>query len=170
MQLHKLMRHVVPGAMHVVLAGRDDGVVGSVYTRAPVDWLLAVSDSFKITHHEIRASAAAARVVTAWRSRFSLEPQPGSLLPWFRVLFMDAVRALDEYNLTTGEIFTAIETQAPVRITGYAGAPRGKVIGFTRCGRVAVKLEGSPLVSNVCLVPRDAVELALEGPARARQA
>jgi hypothetical protein len=166
LQRHLLMRHVIPGAMHVVLAGRADGLVGSVYTRAPIDWLLTISDSFNINRHEIRPSAHAERIVRAWRSRFAIEPQPGSLLPWFRAPFVDAVRALNDYNTRTGSAFQAIELDAPVLVK--ASGSLGRVIGFSRCGRVAVRLEVSPLVCNMSLVRREGLELALFKP-RAEQ-
>jgi hypothetical protein len=160
MQRHKLMRHVVPGSMHVVLAGREDGVVGMVYTRAPVDWLLTIAESFKIAHSEIRASAAAPRIVVAWRSRFPIEPQPGSLLPWFRVQFVDAVRALDDYNLVTGALHNGFDLNAPVRVRSLNA--RGKVIGYSAGHeRIAVRLDRGNITSNVCMAPASDLELAL---------
>lgn len=156
----RLERQVRPGELHVVLAARADGLVCIVYTRTPILWLQSLQSDFKISRAEIRAAYCAPKIVGHLRARFPIQHDPEALLPWFRTTMQEAIAALDEYNPLTGDVFTALELNAPVLVNGL----RGRVCGFMRNGLVAIIVERSPYVANLLIAARDKLQLAIAAP------
>jgi hypothetical protein len=152
----KLMKQIQPGALHVVIAARLDGTVGFLYTRNPLDWLAALGSHFELGEIEVRASAAAEKIVRYLRSRFSVASIPSERMPWYLVDYPQAIEALDEVNLETGEPSSGLELNARVQVD--PGRRRGTVFGFTRRGQVVVKLEGGHYTSNIVIAPRENVK------------
>jgi hypothetical protein len=152
----KLMKQIQPGSLHVVVAGRLDGTVGFLYTRNPLDWLATLGNHFELGEIEVRASAAAEKIVRYLRSRFSVAHIPNERMPWYLVDYPQAVQALDEIDLDTGEPTSGLELGAKVQVD--PGRRRGSVFGFTRSGRVVVKLDGLTFTENIVIAPRENVK------------
>jgi hypothetical protein len=148
----KIIRQVQPGELHVVLVKRhSDGLVGIVYTRAPMDWLTSLSNHTQLDDVEVRSSPAAERIVKALRARFEISHEPEQLVPWFVTDFAVAVAALCEYNLRTGAAWLNLELHSQVyHLTQQA---RGIIIGLIQGGTFCVKLDGC--TPNVVTARRD---------------
>lgn len=156
MDREKVMKQIQPGALHVVVAGRLDGVVGFLYTRDPLEWLARLGSHMELGEIEVRASAAADKIVKHLRSRFSVANVPSAAMPWYLVDYRQAVEALNEVDLITGEPTTGLALDAPVMV--YPQRVRGRVFGFTRRGQIVVKLDGARFTSNIVIAPRDQVK------------
>lgn len=158
----KLMKQIQPGALHVVVAGRLDGVVGFLYTRDPLEWLARLGSHMELGEVEVRATPAADKIVKHLRSRFSMANVPSSAMPWYLVDYRQAVEALDEIDLSTGEPTNGLALNAPVLV--LPDRARGRVFGFTRRGQVVVKLDGPRFTVNIVIAPRDQVKPILRAP------
>lgn len=163
MNRERLMKQIQPGALHVVVAGRLDGVVGFLYTRDPLEWLSHFGSHVELGEIEVRASAAADKIVKHLRSRFSIANVPSSAMPWYLVDYSQAIDALNEIDLTTGEPVSGLALKARVMV--YPQRVRGIVFGFTRRGQVVVKLDDTRFTSNIVIAPRDQVKPILRAPA-----
>lgn len=151
----KLMKQIRPGSLHVVVAGRLDGTVGFLYTREPLDWLAKLGSHMDLGEIEVRASAAAEKIVRHLRSLFAVANVPSSRMPWYLVDYQQAVAALDGVNLQTGEPLSGLELNAPVYVRDQG---RGHVFGFTRSGQIVVRLEGRRFTQNIVIAPRENVK------------
>lgn len=152
----KLMKQTQPGQLHVVVAARLDGAVGFLYTRDPIEWLAQLGSHMDLGEIEVRACAAAAKVVKYLRSRFSVADVPSRHMPWYLVDYKQAVDALDEIDLATGEPRSGLELDAPVMV--YPQAARGRVFGFTCGGQVVVKLDVGRFTENIVIAARQDVK------------
>lgn len=156
MDQEKLMKQIQPGELHVVIAGRLDGVVGFLYTRDPLEWLARLGSHMDLGEIEVRASAAAVKIVKYLRSRFSKANVPSDSMPWYLVDYCQAVEALEEVNIATGEPHNGLELEAPVMIMSTRA--RGRVFGFTCRGQVVVKLDAGRFTENIVIAPREDVK------------
>jgi hypothetical protein len=148
----KIIRQSQPGELHVVLVKRQaDGLVGIVYTRSPMSWLVTLSNDTQLAEVEVRVSPAAERIVTALRARFEISHEPNELLPWFLIDFAEAVAALSEYNLRTGGTWLKLELHA--QVYHLVLRDRGTIIGLIQGGTFCVKLDGC--TPNVVTARRD---------------
>jgi hypothetical protein len=162
--LNKLLKQIRHGFLHVMIAGRRDGLVGILYTRDPVGWCKANADELSVQQVEVRASAMAERAVCNLRALFAQEIDVASVMPWYRTAFASAVEALDFINLHTGAPYQGIELNAPVYVPETSA--RGRVVGFADSSRVIVKLcRTNRLVEQVVIVPRDQLKLVVRTPA-----
>jgi hypothetical protein len=151
----KLMKQVRQGSLHVVVAGRLDGTVGFLFTREPMEWLATLGSHFDLGEIEVRATAAAEKIVKYLRSRFAVANVPSSRMPWYLIDFAQAIEALDGVNLQTGEPESGLKLHAPVYVNGQ----RGTVFGFTnRHERVVVKLDGLRFTQNLVIARREDVK------------
>jgi hypothetical protein len=150
------MKQIQPGSLHVVVVARFDGTVGFLYTRNPLDWLATLGSHFDLAEIEVRATAAAEKIVRYLRSRFSIASIPSERMPWYLVDYPQAIEALDEVDLETGEPSCGLELEARVQVD--PGRRRGTVFGFTRSGQIVVKLEGPHYTSNIVIAPRENVK------------
>jgi hypothetical protein len=164
MRKEKIMRQIQPGELHVVLVKRhSDGLVGIVYTRTPMDWLVALSDHTQLAEVEVRISPAAERIVTALRARFEISHAPNELMPWFLIDFAQAMASLCEFNLRTGNRWLKLELQAAV--FHIERQCRGTIIGLLSGNTFAVKLDGDlPLLITA---HRDELKPIVRSPALA---
>lgn len=160
----KIVRQIQPGELHVVLVKRvSDGLVGIVYTRAPMDWLVIVSHDTPLAETEVRISPAAERIVSALRARFEIAHEPKELMPWFLIAFEQAVAALSEFNLRTGAPWLTIELHSAVY--HIAAQARGVVVGKMAGGSFAVRLDGR--IPNTIMARRDELKPIVRSPALA---
>jgi hypothetical protein len=158
MNLEQAMKHIVPGALHVIVASRhQDGAVGLFYSRDPSTWLVALSSHAQLDQVEVRHGAASAHVVEQLRTRFDPLHAPAGALPWYLIDFDQATKALGEYDLETGARVAGAAFKLHDRVY-VASAGRGVVEGFTPCGRVTVRMEANRLTSRVVHAPRSLVK------------
>ncbi len=159
--LEQAMKHIVPGEQHVIVASRQqDGAVGLFYTREPGNWLVALSNSCQLDQVEVRPSVKAPSVVEQMRKRFASIHIASSALPWYQLDFRQVIEALDEYDLTRGCLVMrgGVKVNDPVYVNN---AGRGIVTGFTRCGRVMVRLDRMGMHCAAVYAPRSAIKPVL---------
>jgi hypothetical protein len=159
----KIMKQVTPGAQHALLVKRADGVVGLFFTREPMNWLGVLSQHIEIEEAECRPSPASPRIVSHLRARFAHAHIPNESYPWYLIDFPQAVEALGDFDLATGELLDALKPDAEVLV--LPDRQRGRVIGFSRCGRVIVRLHTTRLISNLVLALRENIKPVLRVPA-----
>lgn len=157
MNQEKLMKQVTPGEMHAIVASRvADGAVGLFYARDPITWLAAIGAHCQIDQAEVRPAAAAAKVIERLRAKFSATHIPSAALPWYLIDHDQAVAALDEINMATGELLRDLQPRSPVML--FPSRSRGHVLGFTRGGQVVVKLDAPRFTTNLVIAPRESVK------------
>lgn len=153
------MKEIQAGQQHVIIASRADGAVGIFYARDPLNWLAALGTHAPLEDVEVRPSAAAAKVVEQLRARFAPAHFPSTALPWYLIDYSQAVQALDQLDLDTGELSDHLKHGAEVMVLPHRN--RGQMYGYTRGGQVVVKLHSSPLVANIVIAPRQQVKPVL---------
>lgn len=153
MDQEKLMKQIQPGALHVMVVGRQDGTVGFLYARDPLNWLAQLGTHVQLGEVEVRVSAAAERIVNYLRTRFRIANVPSSPHPWYLVDFDQARRALDEVNLETGEPADGLEMGSEVMVLPQR--VRGWIFGFTHAGQIVVRHQAPRGVKHISIVPRE---------------
>lgn len=148
------MKHISPGDLHVVIAERQDQVIGVCWTRSPAQHLANLSAATQIGRTEVRPSPYATRICKALSKRFadSLQLQ-GHECFWTSADFEEVIAALNEYDLVKGLLIE----RAGVRANDQVYIPevgRGVVTGFTLCGRVIVKLDRGSLTKAIAIARR----------------
>jgi hypothetical protein len=150
MDKESFMKSIREGSQHVLIAERCEGGVGLMYTRSPAEWLGSLAAHMDLGQVEVRPGAHAAQVVTELRTRFAAAHVPSEAMAWYLIDFKQAVDALDEYDIETGEPTMPIAINSQVMV--FPNRQRGQVFGFTNRGRsIAVKLAGETLM---VIVPR----------------
>lgn len=157
------MKQIQPGSLHVVIAARLDGAVGFLYTRDPLNWLAQLGTHMQLAEIEVRATAAAEKIVKYLRSRFSIANIPNGLMPWYLVDYPQAIEALNEVDLESGEPRSGLALEMPVMV--FPQRVRGHVFGFTRGGDIVVRLDGARFTANIVVVPRKNVKPILRAQA-----
>lgn len=148
------MKSIREGSQHVLIAERCEGGVGLMYTRSPAEWLSSLAAHMDLGQVEVRPGAHAPEVVSELRHRFAAAHMPSEALAWYLIDFKQAVDALDEYDIESGESNLPITINSQVMV--FPGRQRGQVFGFTNRGRcIAVKLAGESLM---VIVPRAKVK------------
>lgn len=140
------------GELHVILAARRGGLVAILYTKSPLGWCEKHGEELQLEAVEIRASAAAERVVCHLRSLFRQVMDTESAMPWYEAKLEHVRDQLEALNLRTGAPLEHFALNSPVYVLPqYA---RGNVIGF-QGDRVMVRLDSAPNISNLVLAMRD---------------
>lgn len=137
----KAMKNVIAGELHVVVAERIDQVTGVLWTRNPKQQLANLSSAAQIGRVDIRPSARAGRVVESLARRFETSLTARNFESfWTAADFEEVIAALGEYDLKTGNIVerAGVKLHDAVYVTKLG---RGVVTGFSRCGRVVVRLD-----------------------------
>jgi hypothetical protein len=164
----KVMKQIVPGSQHAVIVKRaTDGLVGLFFTVDPRAWLTALSAHMELEDAEVRASVHAPRLVSFLRARFSHAHQPGDAMAWYLIDFPQAVNALEDFDMSSGELLGHLKPNTEVWVLPQR--VRGTVIGFGKCGRVTVRLHGTRYTENLILALRENLKpvlrvAALSGP------
>jgi hypothetical protein len=156
MNREKFVKQIQADSMHAMVVKRGDGLVGLFYTREPMNWLGILSQHALIEEAEVRPSAHSPRIVSFMRARFAHAHTPNEAFPWYLVDFQQAVDALNDFNHETGELLDLLKPDTPVLV--LPERKRGTVIGFSRCGRVVVKLHSPHHISNLVLALRENVK------------
>jgi hypothetical protein len=156
------MRKIIPGELHIVLAERQDQVIGVFWTRNPDQQLANLASATHLGKVDVRPSRHAAKVVKSLAKRLaeSIQTQ-GPDCFWTTSDFEEVVAALEEYDLDRGVLVERAGLRAthPVYIPNLG---RGIVTGFTGCGRVIVELDrGNRLAKSVAIASRASVKPVL---------
>jgi hypothetical protein len=139
--LEVAMKNIIPGELHVVVAERGDQITGIFWTRNPHQHLANLSSATHLGRIDIRPSPHAARVVASLARRFEASTSSRSSESfWTFADFEEILAALGEYDLAVGALVerAGIKLDDPVYISKLG---RGVVTGFTRCGRLIVRLD-----------------------------
>lgn len=156
------MKDIQQGQQHVIIAARADGAIGLFYAREPLNWLAALGTHAVLEDVEVRPGEAAAKVIEALRGKFQAAHFPGLALPWYLIDYRQAINALNEFDLDTGErARVAIDTEVMV----LPDRNRGSVMGYTRGGQIVVRLHASRNVANVVIAPTAMVKPVIRMPA-----
>jgi hypothetical protein len=150
-----LMKTIRPGMPHVVVVEQLDGSVAVQHSRAPLDLLARLGSHVYLGRVEVRPSPRAQAIAERVRDR--LPGGPVHEFTWHPADFEQAIELLDEYNLETG----LIVQRAGVMLNGVvqvAKHGRGVVTGFTRCGRVMVRLDRPGRAAITAIAPRSQVK------------
>ncbi len=157
--LEMAMKNIIPGELHVVIAERGDQVTGVFWTRNPHQHLANLSSATHLGRIEIQPSPHASRVVNGLARRFEASTSSRSSESFWTVAdFEEVLAALREYDLSLG----ALIERAGVKLDDHVYIPalgRGVVTGFTRCGRVIVRLDRPKAHSQAsAIAPRSCVK------------
>jgi hypothetical protein len=126
--------------VHIVIAERQDQVVGVHWTRHPKQHLANLASTTHLGKVDVRPSRHAAKVVKSLAKRLAESIQTQGLdCFWTTSDFEEVVAALEEYDLDKGVLVerAGLRANDPVYIPKLG---RGVVQSFTRCGRVVVRL------------------------------
>lgn len=164
--LEHAMKQVVPGALHLVVAERvADGQVGVIHTRKPQEFLSSIAATAQLARVEVRPGVAAGKVVDSMAGRYALSITSRSHNTfWTMADFEEVIAAIDEYNLDRGVLVerAGVKLDDPVFVSRMG---RGVVTGFTRCGRVVVRLARANGLAEVGVIsPRSMVKPIVRVP------
>lgn len=156
------MKRIKEGELHVVIAERGDQLVGVIYTRKPCEQVSLLASLTHVGRVEIRPSPYAKRIVEAIGRKFETSITCRSTESfWTSADFEDLVASLDEWDAPTGaQVENAgVKLHAPVYVQTLG---RGVVTGFTRFGRVVVRMDRPDnLAAAVAIAPRSQVKPVL---------
>jgi hypothetical protein len=157
--LEHAMKSIVAGQLHLAIIERQDGFTGIAWTRHPQQYLSILAGAAPLGRIEVRPSPHAVVVLDGLRKRFANSVTDRSdAIVWTTVEFEQCVAALDEYDLERGALVSrdGIRPNDRVYVTNLG---KGVVTGFTRCGRIMVRLDRPNQLAEVAaFAPRSCVK------------
>lgn len=157
--LREAMKNVIAGELHVVVAEREDQIVGVMWTRHPEQHLSNLARATQLGRVEVRPSPHAPQIVASLEKRFDAAIDVrGASAFWTLADFEEVIDALGEYDLARGILAerAGLKSGDPVYVTNIG---RGVVKSFTMCGRVVVEFDRPHKNSRVgAIAPRSAVK------------
>lgn len=146
--------------IHLVVAERQDQVTGVFWTRRPKQLLASLGGATYVGRVQIFASRHAGAVLKGLERRFehSIETRAFECF-WTLADFEEVLHALAEYDLDTGRLKERAGIRANDKVY-VAKLGRGRVTGFTRCGRLVVEIErpGANFAKLTAFAPRSQVK------------
>lgn len=153
------------GQPHIVIAERQDQITGVMYSRKPTEYLALLASATHLGRTEVRPSRHAPKIVKALASRFShsiTDRNESSF--WTAADYEELIAALDEFDLDRGVLIAraGVKLNDLVEVAHHG---RGRVTGFTICGRVMVRLEKAGRLAEVgAIAPRSMVKPVIRAP------